>query len=95
MIFLGILARFYQHLSYVNGPTDPRLVYAISMAAISVAATFILLPPLKYSYYCFPLDMALFICWIVCFALLHEVRALPGQQAYAQRGYNKRYETDC
>jgi len=80
VIILGILARFFQLLSFVNGPTDPRVVYAISMAAISVAVSLALLPPVKYSYYCFPLDMALFICWIVCFSLLQEVSALRGNQ---------------
>ncbi|KAK3302945.1 uncharacterized protein B0T15DRAFT_437997 [Chaetomium strumarium] len=73
VIILGILARFFYILNRINGPTDSRLVYAISIAAISVALTLILVPPLKYSFQLFPIDFALFICWIVCFALLEDL----------------------
>lgn len=75
VIILGIIARFFRLLDNINGPKDSRLEYAISMAAISVAVSLLLLPPLPYSFYCFPLDFALFICWIVCFALLEDVSA--------------------
>jgi hypothetical protein len=75
-IILGILAKFFSLLNIFNGPKDSRLEYAISMAAISVVASIILLPPLKYSFYLFPLDLALFICWIVCFSLLEDVSYL-------------------
>ncbi|KAK4236270.1 hypothetical protein C8A03DRAFT_35836 [Achaetomium macrosporum] len=73
VIILGILARFFYTLNRIDGPSDSRLVYAISIAAISVALTIILLPPLKYSFHFFPIDFALFICWIVCFALLEDL----------------------
>ncbi|KAK4167824.1 hypothetical protein QBC43DRAFT_202396 [Cladorrhinum sp. PSN259] len=72
-IILGILARFFYLIDHVDGPTDARLVYTISMAAISVLLTIILFPPIKYSFYCFPLDFALFVCWIVVFALLQDL----------------------
>jgi hypothetical protein len=75
IIILGILARFFYVLNRINGPTDSRLVYAISIAAISVVLTIILFPPVKYSFHFFPVDFALFICWIVCFALLEDVSA--------------------
>jgi len=74
-IILGLLARFFYHLNQLDGPTDSRLVYTISIAAISVAFTFFLIPPVRYSFYCFPIDFALFICWIVSFALLQDVCA--------------------
>ncbi|KAL8391812.1 hypothetical protein RB595_002134 [Gaeumannomyces hyphopodioides] len=72
-IILGILARFFYVLDRVNGPADPRVTYAISMAALSVVFSFVLLPPLAYSFWCFPLDFALSVCWITCFALLTDV----------------------
>ncbi|KAH6645611.1 hypothetical protein BKA67DRAFT_119749 [Truncatella angustata] len=73
VIILGVLARFFHLLNQFNGPKDSRLVYAISIASISIATSLILLPPLKYSFFLFPLDFALFTCWIVCFALLEDL----------------------
>ena len=75
VIILGILARFFHVLNRIDGPTDSRLVYAISIAAISVTLAIVLLPAVKYSFHFFPIDFALFICWIVCFALLEDVGA--------------------
>jgi len=72
-IILGLLAKFFHLIDIVHGPTDSRLVYAISMASISVALAIVLSLPLKYSFYLFPVDFALFICWIVCFALLEDL----------------------
>ncbi|KAH6645851.1 hypothetical protein BKA67DRAFT_87908 [Truncatella angustata] len=85
IIILGILARFFHLINQFNGPKDSRLVYAISMAAISVPVSLILLPPLKYSFFLFPLDFALFTCWIVCFALLED---LSGTSTCTASWYN-------
>ncbi|KAL5316212.1 hypothetical protein ACEPPN_015257 [Leptodophora sp. 'Broadleaf-Isolate-01'] len=71
-VILGVVSRFIHVLNQGNGSTDSRLVFAISMAAISILFACLLVPPVKYSFYCFPLDFALFICWITCFALLED-----------------------
>ena len=76
-IIVGLLAKYFNLVAQVNGTADSRVIYAISMASISVVAALILLPPLKYSFYLFPLDFALFICWIVCYALLIDVSVPP------------------
>jgi len=72
-IILGLLARFFYIVDQLDGPTDSRLIFAISMAAISVFFAMVLVVPLKYSFYCFPIDFALFICWITCYALLQDL----------------------
>jgi hypothetical protein len=72
-ILLGVLSRFIHVVNQGNGSADSRLVFAISMAAISILFACVLVPPVKYSFYCFPLDFALFICWITCFALLEDL----------------------
>jgi hypothetical protein len=72
-VILGVLSRFIYVLNQGNGSVDSRLVFAISMASISILFSIILVPPVKYSFYCFPLDFALFICWITCFALLQDL----------------------
>jgi len=76
VIILGILARYFYHIDRINAPDNSRLVYAITMASISVVASILLVPPLPYSFYCFAIDFALFVCWIVCFALLEDVSVL-------------------
>jgi hypothetical protein len=72
-IITGILAKFFYFLNMGNGGKDSRLLFALSMAIISIVFSIVLLPPLAFSFYAFPLDIALFICWIVCFALLEDV----------------------
>lgn len=76
-IIVGFLAKYFNLIHSVNGTADSRVIYAISMASISVVASLIFVLPLRYSFSVFPLDLALFICWIVCFALLIDVSILP------------------
>ncbi|KAH8668052.1 hypothetical protein BGZ60DRAFT_564337 [Tricladium varicosporioides] len=72
-IILGVLSKFIYVLNQGKGSADSRLIFAISMAAISVLCSLILVAPVKYTFYFFPLDFALFICWITCFALLEDL----------------------
>jgi hypothetical protein len=74
-IVLGILGRFLYLLDLGNGHGDSKIIYAEVIAGISVAASIILLPPFLYSFWAFPLDCALFICWMVAFGLLDNVSA--------------------
>lgn len=73
LIVLGIMSKFFNGLITLGGPADSRLAYAIAMGAIGAFFALVLFPPAKYSYYCFPIDFALFVCWMVCFALLVDV----------------------
>lgn len=73
VVILGITARAIELINQANGSPNPRLEYALSMACISTVVSLVLLPPIQYTFYCFPLDFALFILWIVCFALLEDV----------------------
>lgn len=70
---LGILARFFSLIHEVGAHEDPRWTYALAMAAISLSLAVILMPPMKYSFYLFPIDFAMFVMWIVSFALLEDV----------------------
>lgn len=72
-IILGLLARFFYLLDQLDGPLDSRLIFALSMASISVFFSIVLAPPVTYSFYCFPIDLALFVCWLTCYCLLQEV----------------------
>ena len=72
-IVVGILGRYLAILADANIDAGSRIIYSEVIAGISLLFSIVLFPPLKYSFYCFPIDFALFICWIVAFALLCNV----------------------
>ena len=72
-IVCGIMGRYLNLREDANAPYSSRLVYTVTLAAISIICSLVLLPPFKYSYMAFPFDYALFICWMVCFGLLTGV----------------------
>lgn len=73
VIVLAIISRFLYLVNLGNGTTNGKLVYAEVIAALSITIAILLMPPLTYSFYAFPLDLIMFICWIVAFGLLANV----------------------
>ena len=73
-IVCGIMGRYLSLQHDANASYNSRIVYAVAMASISIFFSIVLMPPLKYSFMAFPLDLVLFVCWIVCFGLLVNVR---------------------
>jgi hypothetical protein len=73
-IVVGILGRFLTILADANVDAGTRIIYSEVIAGISLFFSIVLFPPLKYSFYFFPIDFALFVCWIAAFALLCNVR---------------------
>ena len=73
-VILGIIATFLHYIRNDGMAPESRLIYGITLAAISIVASIALFWPAKYSFYAFPLDFILFVMWIVCFALLEAVR---------------------
>ena len=73
-IVLGIISRFLYLVDLGNGPTNGKVVYAEVIAALSIAFAILLMPPFPCSFYFFPLDLIMFICWMVAFGLLANVR---------------------
>ncbi|KAH9206223.1 hypothetical protein DL95DRAFT_375509 [Leptodontidium sp. 2 PMI_412] len=69
-VVAGIVGRYLYLLSSANAHASSRIIYAVVIAGIAILASLILLPPLKYSFYCLGLDFTLFICWMVAFGLL-------------------------
>lgn len=73
VIVTALLGRFFIHLHHGHGHADDRLIYAQVISCLGIVISILLFPPLKYSFYAFPLDAILFICWIVAFGLLADV----------------------
>ncbi|OAP55190.1 hypothetical protein AYL99_10890 [Fonsecaea erecta] len=77
-IVAGILGFYLHLLDDAHAHANGRIVYTMVIAGISILAALLLMPPLKYSFWAFPLDFALFICWIVSFGLLVNLTSSGG-----------------
>ncbi|KAK5652398.1 hypothetical protein OQA88_10590 [Cercophora sp. LCS_1] len=76
-IVLGLLGRFF-YLFDNAGMTDPsaRLVYAAVIAALSIIFALVLIPPLAYSFWLFPIDVFMFAAWLVAFCVLETLTGI-------------------
>jgi hypothetical protein len=72
-----LLARFFYLIDSADisssGYPSARLVYAAVIAALAVIASLVLMPPLAYAFWCFPVDLFLFVAWLVAFCVLITV----------------------
>lgn len=74
VICAGLLGRFFYWYNWMGvGHLEGRLIYAQVIACLEIIFAIFLLPPAKYSFYAWPLDIVWFICSIVAFALLADV----------------------
>jgi len=69
-VVAGLVGEYLHYVDNAHDSPNSRMVYAVAIAGISIVASMVLMPPLKYSFYFFALDFALFICWMVAFGLL-------------------------
>ena len=72
-IVAGILGNYLLNIHEAGFRNNNRIVYAISVAGIAIFFSLVLLPPLRYSFYAFPLDFAILVLWMVAFGLLVNV----------------------
>jgi len=71
VIVTALLGRFFYFEDIApNGSINGRLIYAQVISCLSILFSIVLIVPLKYSFYAWPLDALLFICTIVAFGLL-------------------------
>jgi hypothetical protein len=73
VIVTAILGRYLYFLDLANVGAGSRIIYSEVIAGMSIFFSLILIPPVKYSFYAFPLDFVLFVCWMVAFGLLANV----------------------
>ncbi|KAH6645853.1 hypothetical protein BKA67DRAFT_639303 [Truncatella angustata] len=84
VIVLGLLGRFLYIVGEANAYADSRIVYTTVVASISTFLSIILFLPFTYSFLAFPLDLILFVLWLVAFCLLE---ALTGTHACSANWY--------
>ncbi|KAF2437580.1 hypothetical protein P171DRAFT_373211 [Karstenula rhodostoma CBS 690.94] len=75
VIVVACLSRFFYLLNLANAHANGRLIYAEVISILGVICSLLLIVPMKYSFYAFPLDVVFFICSIVAFALLANVNS--------------------
>lgn len=75
VIVAALLGRFFYLVGIAPGDVavEGRLIYAQVISCLEIVFAFILIVPLKYSFYAWPLDLLFFICSIVAFGLLAGV----------------------
>ncbi|KAI9800159.1 MAG: hypothetical protein M1833_003486 [Piccolia ochrophora] len=72
-VVAGIVGRYISYLRVEDLGPSSRISFAVAIAGLSIAFALILAPPLKYSFWAFPLDFVIFILWVVAFGLLVDV----------------------
>lgn len=74
VIVVALLGRFFYLLRLASdGPINGRLIYAEVISCLEIISSIILIVPLKYSFYAWPLDAIFFVCSIVAFGLLADL----------------------
>jgi hypothetical protein len=84
-IIAGLVGAYLHYVSDAGAEANGRMVYTMVIAGISIFFSIVFMPPLKYSFYGFPLDFALFICWMVAFGLLDNVRLTSSYHAFLSK----------
>jgi hypothetical protein len=72
-IVLGILSYFIRAVHQGNGDVGGKLIYTEVWGGLSIAFSILLALPFMYSFYAFPLDLIMFIGWMVAFGLDYNV----------------------
>lgn len=74
VIVVALLGRFFYLLHLApDWSTDGRLVYTQVISCLELLSSIILIVPLAYSFYAWPLDAIFFISSIVAFGLMADV----------------------
>jgi hypothetical protein len=73
VIVAALIGRYLTYVDDAHADSGSRIIYAIVLAGISILAALVLFVPWMGSFWAFPLDIILFIMWIVAFGLLVNV----------------------
>lgn len=71
-IIAGLVGAYLHYISNAGAQVNDQIIYTLAIAGISIFFSIFFMPPLKYSLYGFPIDFALFICWLGCFWTLGQ-----------------------
>jgi hypothetical protein len=75
-VVVGLIGTYLSYLGNAH-VTSARMDYVIATASLSIIGSLALAPPLRYSFYACPFDLAMFIMWMVAFGLMIDVSSIP------------------
>jgi len=81
-IVVGILGRYMYLLHLASAGHGSRIVYSLSLGSISLFFSLIFVIPLKFTFFAFLLDLALFIMWMVAFGLMEDLTGTDTCSSY-------------
>jgi Membrane-associating domain len=72
-VVAGLVGEYLHYVSDAHAHAEPRLVYTVSLAGISLVVCLVCMIPLNFAFYGFLLDFMIFIMWMTSFGLLVNV----------------------
>ncbi|KAL8391814.1 hypothetical protein RB595_002136 [Gaeumannomyces hyphopodioides] len=73
VIVLGLDGRLLWVVGQAGVYRDARLIYTIVVASLGAAFSLVLILPIIYAFYAFPMDFVLFVMWFVAFVLMEAL----------------------
>lgn len=86
-VVAGIEGHYLYLVNKAGDTANGRIIYVEVIAGLSIALALILITPWKYSFWAFPIDFAMFICWIVAFGLLMDLGGCHSHWYWTSWGY--------
>ncbi|CAI4212036.1 unnamed protein product [Parascedosporium putredinis] len=70
VIVCGISGSYVHRLDQWGIGHGSRIDYVLALSVIAIVFSLVLMPPLRYSFWAFPMDGIMFVMWMVAFGLL-------------------------
>ncbi|KAM0716201.1 hypothetical protein Q7P37_007646 [Cladosporium fusiforme] len=86
-IVTGIVGWVLHRIDIGNGPSDGRLIYTEVVAVLGLVVSIVLLIPFKFVFKAWPVDLILFVMWLVAFGLLADLTGTEGCNSDWYLGY--------
>jgi hypothetical protein len=71
-VVVGLIGTYLSYLGKAH-VTSGRMNYVIATASLGIVCSLALGPPFKYSFWAFPIDLAMFVMWMVAFGVMIDV----------------------
>jgi hypothetical protein len=72
-VVAGLVGEYLHFVSDAHARAEPKMVYAVVLAGISLIVCIVCMIPFDFTFYGFVLDAILFIMWMTAFGLLVNV----------------------
>jgi len=77
-IVAGLVGEYLHYVSDAHQHAEPKLVYTVALAGISLVVCLFCMIPFNFAFYGFVLDFILFVMWMTSFGLLVNLTGSGG-----------------